>query len=367
MLNVQMSAMVAADGYQSQPLRTGYEQVIGSRASNDFAYTFDGEGKVESISDTEIVIVKKDGEKVGIKLGTNHVDTAGVTIPHEIVTDLKVGDKVKSGDIVTWENGWFERDWMNPRNVTMKTGALARVALLENNGTLEDSSLVSQALADRLSTNNSKRKMIVVDFGKNVHKLGKVGDDVDLDSVLCLIEDASVSTGDLTDDQVKALSRFGANTPKAKFTGKISKVEVFYNGQQADMSETLKKIVKDDNRRRAKEAKALGVDSVTGEIFEEGFVYSEKIERNQVGIAIYMDSSLEAGIGDKAVVAAQLKTIFGGIMPAENRTLSGDSIDLIFGRNSVMNRIVESVEIMGIVNSVNTEITRQAYEDYFRE
>lgn len=368
MVNVQMSAMVASHGYSTTPLRTGAEDTIGMRADNAFAHSISKKGTVMDVTDAEIIIKEEDGTFIGIPIGTNHIDSAGIVIPHKVITDLKKGDKVNPGDIACWVDGYFERDWLNPRNVSFKLGVMAKVALQERNPSREDGSLISPALAEKLKTDNSKRKMLVVDFTKEIFNLVKPGQNVNLDSVLCHIQDESVSTGEITEEQIKGLSRYGINAPKAKFVGTVSKIEVFWYGQKADMSPTLQKLVDADTRRRKREAAARGkADFVDGEIFEEGFMYSEKIENNQVGIAIYMDNELADSIGDKGTVAGQLKTIFSGIMSPDNRTLSGDSIDMIFGHQSVMNRIVPSVEIWGITNSVLKEITRQTVESYFQE
>ena len=139
-------------------------------------------------------------------------------------------------------------------------------------------------------------------------------------------------------------------------------------GDKENMSESVKKVVDAGDRRRAKEVTSTANGMAkTGRIERDTYVLGSKVESGQVAIEIFIDEDLGVGIGDKGVIASQLKTVFGGIMTGTNQTLEGDSIDAIFGWRSVMDRIVLSAEIMGIVNSVLKEISKQAAEKYFKE
>jgi len=363
-----MSAMVHAKGYQSMPLRTGYEQVIGARTADEFAYTAKMDGVIEKITDEYVYIKNKDGSTSGVKIGTNHGIQGGLTIPQEIITDFKVGDKVKEGDIVAWNKDYFERDWLNPKTVTFKVGAIANVAFMEGNGTLEDSSLISAALAEKLGSAYTKRKVIVVDEDDHVLNMVKIGDETDLDSPLCIIQDGSVSLDSIDEQALAALSKFSNHAPKAKIVGKVSDIQVLYRSKKENMSESVKKIVEAGDRRRAQHVKATSSGMATsGYVDKNVYVSGNKVEPGQVAIEIFIDQDLGVGIGDKGVLASQLKTVFGGILTGTNETLEGDSIDMIFGWRSVMDRIVLSAEIMGIVNAVLMEISRQASEKYFKE
>lgn len=362
----QASATVACKGYVVAPFRTGVEKTMGAKASSRWAMKAESKGVVKSVKDDHMVIEYADGTEHGIKLGVDHVMTSGACIPHTIASDMREGDTVKPGDIVAWNNDYFQRDEMNPRNVIMKMGIMADVAFMERSGTLEDGSYISPRMADLLSTPNSKRKTILVDFDKEIHNLVKVGQTVDIDDVLCYISDAGMSSDvGLSAASIAGLSRFGVNTPKAGFDGTVSRIEVSYAGEIENMSENLQAIAIAGDKLMAKESKALRRGFIAnGKIEGSPFINGQKIEHNQMIVTVYMDGMLPAGVGDKGTVATQLKTIFGGIMPDGNRTVAGNPLDVIFGYKSVQARTVLSPMIQCAANTVLIGLSKQAAKIY---
>jgi hypothetical protein len=356
MSSVQQSSMVSAKGSVVTPVRTGYEQVIANRCSDKFAYSAKGDGKVISVDDKYLQIQYKDesGEEVikGIPVGTKHGLAAGAVIPHKTVTDLKAGAKFKKGDILTWNNGYFSRDYLNPGGVSSKGGVLARMAILESSDTIEDSSAISERLVKQLATPISKMKTILVSFTDSVTNLVKEGDAVDIESILCVIEDASTAELSKNDTSLVGLTKLSGSTPRAKFRGTVGKVEIVYMGKPEDMHPTLKSIALKDAKARKETIKSTGVDgATTGEIFATTFVGGEKVTPNTMAITIYMDSELENAVGDKAVFDNALKTIVGRVMTGTNTTEDGEPIDGLFSYDGISRRIVPGAFSNGITNT----------------
>lgn len=355
-VSIQQSSMVSARGGVVTPVRTGYEQVIANRCSDKFAYTARGDGVVTEVTEKYIKIrYKKGNEEVetGIKLGTSHGFAAGAIIPHSIRTDLKVGGKFKSGDAIAWNTDYFDRDYLNPGGVSMKNGVLIRLALMETADTLDDGSVISARLAEELSTPISKSKTLLIDFENSVTSLIKEGDTVDLDSILCIIEDASTATIAGSDKGLLGLSKLSGSTPKAKFRGVVGRIEVIYMGDMNDMHPTLKAIAKQDAKRRVEELNAVGASgATTGEITESTFVGGEKVVQNTMAITILMDASLNHSPGDKVAFDNALKSVVGRVMTGKNVT-AGDNepIDAMYSYDGVQRRIVLSPIINGVTNT----------------
>lgn len=363
--SIQQSAVVAAKGYGSMGVRTGYEGVIASRCDDTMAFTAKQSGKVTKVNDRRIVVEYGDGSTDTQKLGVVHGVNAGDVVPHHIVTDLQIGTKVEPGDVLSWNDGFFERDLFSKGNVVLKTGVPATIALIEGNDVLEDGSAISERMSDLLTTSISKRKTLLVEFDKEVLNLVKVGDTVDYETVLCSIRDQSLNTLEQDDASIAALGRLASSSPKAKFAGKVTNVEVFYMGETSDMSESLQAIVKADSRRRAKDRKDEGpLTASTGQINEPTFVGGEKVIPNTVAISIYIDDELKSALGDKSVVANQLKTVHGRVMQGRNETEDGTPIDILFGWRSVMARIVLSVIMQGLGNRVMRKLSNDVLEAY---
>lgn len=305
------------------------------------------------MSKQSIVVEYKDGEKVHVELGKRHGTAAGVTYPHEVVTDLKEGDKVKYGDVLAYNRKFFTPDHLNPGQVIWKGGVLCRTALIDNIDTLEDGSAISQDTARKLTTQTTETRTVEVRFDQYVHDLVKEGDHVDIDSILCTIEDPETAENQLFDDAaLDTLRRLSAMTPRAKVTGTVSKIEVFYHGEFEDLSENLQTLAAAADRKRKRQAKALGKPAFTGQVDTSFRVKGKALDPDTLAIRIYIDHDVSASVGDKGVFGNQMKTVFSRVMTGTNTTESGDPIDAIFGNTSIEDRMVLSPKLMGTTNAL---------------
>jgi hypothetical protein len=313
-----------------------------------------------------LTIEYNDGKRDVFELGKKHGIVSGTTIPHTIVTDLKAGDKVKAGDVVAWNNGFFARDIFDKGLVTYKAGVIGKVALWESSDTIEDGCVISTTLIDKLTTDISYCKPMIIDFTTAVHNLVKVGDKVEYDSILCTLEDA-VSSG-LTEsdpEAIAALRQIAASNPKAKTYGTVTAIEVVYFGKFENMHPTLQSIVKEDNKRRKIRSVSLQDGSAeTGEIDEAVQWGGTKLLAGNVGIKIYIDKELGIGAGDKLVFSNALKTTISRVDTNPIISEKGEVIDANFGYQSVADRIVVSPEISGTMNVILKSLSTEMVNIY---
>lgn len=352
-VNIQQSHVISAKGYRASPLRTGYEQVLAHRTDDLFATTAKQSGEITGKTDKSLTITYADGSIGRIELGRRFGKSAGSTIPHMVVTKLNVGDKFQEGDLIAYNENFFEPDLLDPKQVAWKGGVLVKTAIMESPDTFEDSSAISERIAKEMMTQTSHIRSIVVDFDQAIHKLVKTGESVDVESILCTIEDAITTSSGLFDDESLETLRLLSNAaPKAKYTGKVEQVEIFYNGSIEDMSESLAELANASDRSLIKLNASLGKPKITGKVDGAYRIDGKPLGKNQLVVNIYITSDVPAGVGDKGVFGNQMKTIFGRVMTGINETESGVPIDAIFGYQSISNRIVQSPEIMGTTNTL---------------
>lgn len=366
MTNVQYSAVVATENMTNMPYRTGYEQVIGARVNSGFVHNAEFDCEVTKITDNTLTVKDKDGNLYGYEIGIKHIATGKVVIPQPIVTDLSVGDKVKKGDVMTYNSDFFEKDWLNENNVSLKIGTPARVAFLENQLTKEDACECSANFLGMMDTPDTNRKVIIIDSDKRVSDMVKIGQEVVSDSNLLIITPDIEGTTELTEEQLEAISGYTKDVPKSGVEGVVSSIEVFYYGELDDMSESIRNIVETDNKRRNKRSRELTKKvAKTGELNDKSFIYSSELNKNQVAIVINIDKKLGMGVGDKGIIANQLKTIVSGVLDDRTRTVGGNSIDIKFSYGASMKRNVQSVTMAGLANTYLFAITQQAADEYF--
>ncbi|ANJ64976.1 putative RNA polymerase beta subunit [Erwinia phage vB_EamM_Special G] len=366
-ISIQHSQAMYADGYQTTPYRTGAERMIAHRASKLFAYAAEEDGVITEISAKHLMAQYKD-RRVGVELGIRYGNASGTTYVHPIITDMAVGQAFKKGDILCWNRNYFERDFMEPMQCSWKAGAMVRVALMEEEFTFEDSSVISQTTAKRLGTRTAKPIAITVDFTQEVRNLLPVGTQVDPETILCTLEDpVTANLGQFDDESFDSLRILANKNPKAKVTGEIARIEVTYRGSVDDMSESLGLIANRSDRERTKLNRQLGNNEAnTGESLTPIRVQGTPLEANQAIIEVYVITPMPTLSGDKGVFANQMKSTFGSIMPDGITTASGKRLDAKFSNKSIANRMVTSPYVMGTTNVLLDTITRKACAMYKR-
>lgn len=366
--SIQHSHGVAGRGYKPLPVNTGYDKVLAHRVDDMFACTAREDGKVVDVSDKHIVIeYKKDKSRDHFELGTIYGIVTGTHVPQRIMTDLSKGQSVKQGHVVAWNTGYFERDLFDQTQVVWKAGCIVNVALMESVDTLEDSCAISENLGGELATETTVVRNIAIDFKQDIQDLVKVGDDVDLDTILCTLVDPLMAESDYFDEaSMDSLKVLGQLNPKAKNKGTVERIEVLYNGDPSDMSKSLRSITTKSDKERAERVKRLSDDSATtGRVNEPINVDGRRLILDQAVIKVYITKWLPAGVGDKGVLGNQLKSIIGRVMTGVNETESGEPVDVIFSRHGIGARIVLSPDQIGTTNKLLEVLSKKVAQTYF--
>ncbi|MNU48741.1 hypothetical protein D3C71_376660 [compost metagenome] len=364
-IGIQHHSSMFAEGYEVQAVQTGYGDVIPHRVNDLFAYTAKGDGVVVAVSDTAITVEYKDGTQRSVELGRRFGTVAGKTFPHQVVTGMKVGQKFKAGDVISYNSHYFKPSSLNPTQVSMKTGITVRTAIVECSDTLEDSSVISERVAKLMATSITEPRDLVLTFDQKIHGLVTKGQTVESEDILCTIEDAVTANTDLFDeDSIDTLRLLGSPTPKAKYNGVVERIEVFYNGDKEDMSPSLRAIADLGDKERAKVQKALNRKQLTGSVDGALRVAGNPLNMDSLLIRVYITTKVGTGVGDKGVFANQLKTIIGRVMAGVNRTESGLDLDALFSYTSISNRIVLSPELIGTTTTLLKVLSKRVVEAY---
>lgn len=365
---IQNSHVVPCNNYTLPPFRTSYEQVIGQRVDSTFASKVKDDCIITEKSDDHISVKYKNGSEESFRLGVKHGKVKGYIIPHSITSDFNVGDKLSKDTVISFNDKFFERNLFDKRLVNFKQTILCTVALMECSEVIEDGCIISSKFEHDLQAPFTNQKDIVITMDTIVHNLVNVGDVVHPDSILCILEDPVTATLDVDKDTLSALSKLSTQSPKSQYHGTITNIEVLYYGDTENASESVKDIIKQDSKRRTNLAKLLKQDiSLTGEVLETLHISGRKIQKGEIAIRIFIDSTIGITTGDKLVVSNQLKTTVSTVLKPEDVlvTESGNPIDMVFGTRSVDNRIVESYKKIGLMNQSLEALSLAVADAYF--
>lgn len=365
MVGIQHAHTVACKGYHQPYVRTGYEPILAKRMGGMFGFSAPEDGKVVEVSEEALVVELVSGKRLHIPLGRQYGRSEGTIYPQDMTTHLKAGLAFKKSQVLAYNPGFFEPDHLDAATITWKSGMTVTTALMEVSQTFEDSSAISKALSEKLESKTTKLKSYTVEFNQAVRNVIKAGTEVTPMSILLLIEDAVTNEAGLFDDDtLQTLQKLSNHAPRAKVKGTVDRIEVYYHGDKADMSASLKALADQSDKRMAERCKLLQTAVVTGRVNGEYRVEGTPLGINKAEIQIYITVSNGAGVGDKGVFANQMKTTFGEIMSYPVTTESGMPVDAIFGYRSITARIVTSPLVIGTTTTLLKVIGQKAVSLY---
>lgn len=365
MVGIQHGHTVSCNGYHQPYVRTGYEPVLAKRMGGMFGYVATDDGKVISKDEKALAIELKSGQRVHVQLGRQYGRSEGTTYPHDMVSQLRPGDLFKKTQVLAYNEGFFEPDYLDPSTITWKSGLTVTTALMEVSQTFEDSCTISKALTEKLQSKTTKVKSYIVEFSQAIRNLVKLDSKVGPMDTLLIIEDAVTNEAGLFDDEtLQTLQKLSNHAPRAKVQGTIDRIEVFYHGDKADMSASLKALTDASDKRLAERCKSLSKPVITGRVTSEYRVEGTPLALNKAEIQIYITVTNGTGVGDKGVFANQMKTTFGEVMAYPVTTESGTTIDAIFSYRSITARVATSPLIIGSTATLLKVISQKAVALY---
>ena len=363
-VSTQWSQAVSAKNYTWGITRTGYDSIIAHRTSELYSKVAKDEGKVTAVEDDQLVVTYADGSTDTYPLGLVIGEASGEYHRHTRVTDLKVGDRFRKGDILGWDDEWFARDPFNPGQAVLKTAQMVRIAMLEDQDTFEDSIAISRDLAEESVTPFLNPVPFTMLVNQSILMRVKVGDEIDYDAILCEIEDSHVLSDVADEDPSSNINRLGIRQIRSKNHGKVIHIDVKYNSPLEEMSDTVKKLVKEGDRRRKRFMETEGKTPVTGGVNANLKVAKPVIPPGLVAITIMIESLDVSTTADKFVLGNQMKATTGYVMPYPIYTADGRRVDVKTSFKGMLNRMVCSLRDEAASNELMIGFSKRAIQVY---
>lgn len=364
-INIQNGHTIATDGYQQPALRTGYEYLMPYKVGALYCVTAKEPGTVVSVDEKQLKVKYTSGKEQTIHLGSTYGRMEGSVYKHDIVTDLKAGQKFAEGEYLSYNTGFFERDWLDSSKLLMKFNRTVTVALSMSDEVFEDSSAVSKKLGALMAADVVKEKSFIIEFDKTIMDLKAEGESIDVNDSLFTLTDNATDYSNLSDSSIDLLKGIANLSPKAKVKGTIFRYEMKYNGDLSDMSPTLKKLAMKLDRQTELESQSTGTVIKSNRVTSEYRSAGSNLMPKTLELKVFIMHKTNQAHGDKGVFASQMKSVISDVMQSTVTTESGVEVDAMFSYRSILNRVTLSPLLIGTTNRLLKHVSPMIAEAYF--
>lgn len=346
--------------------------VIPYKTSDDFVGKAKNDGKVTEINEklSLVKVTYKDGSTDIFKYGDTVGESSGSMINHRIALHpgVTVGASFKKGSIITYHQDFFQYDPF-AKQLAWCHGIPASLAIMPKDITLEDSSMITSELSDKLSLASIHTRPIQISTNMVIESFVDIGSYVKFNDSLIKLK--YEDTVDIIDDVDDLFSELQQVEYKSKNEGIVTDIQVYYVEENLNESLTafIKKITSKERAqmRFAKDSTKEANYTPVNIVPEGTRVRGYQLAASDVLIIFSIKTNISCGIGDKIVAGNMLKSVIGKIELNPITTEDGKKIDIVFGANSIFDRIVCSVFIQGMSNTIIESAEDEVVKMYFGE
>lgn len=366
-------AMQVAQTGHTMPIVKSSKQLIGSgmnktlafMISDDFCFKAKQPGIVEKIDNINKIAILKydDGTKDAIDLADklNKNSGMGFYIHQLFQMAYKEKEHFETGDVIAFNPNYFSG---KGKDVDYHPGALAKIAIASGDFCFEDSTMVSESLGEKCASKINMLKQVC--FGKNavIHKIVDIGDTVitgdSLIEFTSSYEDEDTTeflqklADSLSDEQLNEITH---ETVKAKYSGEVTNIEIYYNCEFESLSPTLQKLITKYKKRLENRAKAIeGITTGSVHIPPLTQINAKKIGKQEfpsdggVIINIYTEYIDTLAQGDKLTFSTALKGVVSKVLSNDEAPISDyrpeEHIEGILTPTGIISRMTSDIYSM---------------------
>lgn len=284
--------------------------------SDDFCFKAKKAGIVEKIdmANKLVILAYEDGTKDAIDLATILSKNSGMGfyIHQEFKLVYQEKEHFDANDVIAYNPSYFTG---KGKDVDYQPGVLAKVAIAAGDFAFEDSTMIAESLGKKCAAKINMQKQAVLGKNATIYHIVEEGDTVttgdNLIEFTSSFEDPDTAeflqalTNKLDDTELNDVAH---ETITAKYTGEITKINIYYNCPYEELSPSLQQLIRDFKKKlesRAKAVEAAGVPHSAVHIPPLKQTDAKKIgkaefpEDGGVIIEIFIEYIDEMGMGDK--------------------------------------------------------------------
>lgn len=381
MTSTQSKHIIPTETNDLPLISSGVEKTIAYQISDTFAIKAKNDGSITKIDNRNklLFVTYKDGSKdvFDIEPKLNKNSNGGFYAEQTLTLMFNEGDKFGKGDILAKNDGFFKED--NKGNISYVQGKLSKIAIHSGAGLYEDSSLITSSMSKKMASKITMKKPVSIGKKANIQFLVQEGQKIKTGQPLVIFEPefAESEINELLD---KVGSEFSQDIEeltnkmvKSKYTGRVVKVNVFYNRPLNEFSPSVRKVIEDYKSRYDRKTKAiekvskeiknksLSLDLPTTEMIDSDKIHGEEVDG--LLLEIFVEYNDELSVGDKISFYTALKTVISDVIPTDKHPYTQDNkdeeIEAVLSPLSIVSRMVPDVYQMMLGNKVLIELKKQ--------
>lgn len=273
------------------------------------------------------------------------------------------GQKFKKDDILAKNSNFFLGS--APDKITYSQGLLAKVAIAQGDYTLEDSSVITESISQDMSAYVTMCSEVRLTPNTKILQIAKKHQHIKTSEPLITFEhtfedaDANRILDSLGDDFAEIVEEMNNISKKAKYSGEIVDIKVYYNVPKESCSESVQKLIDDYAKEINSRKKIVSHTNNKSAIFPR----TEQIKDARIkgseyeGIIIefYVKHRDRLKTGDKVVYGTAVKTIVSDVLPEGEEPFSerypDEMIQAIYSPMSIVSR--ESLYAICVLTHLN--------------
>ena len=381
--------------YRMDPvlISNGAEKIAAYRLSSDFSIIAKYDGTIKEYDEANGLIVveynlpdgKTSHEVININPQITKNGGGGFFLANKLKCYFKPGDRFKAKDILAANDKFFGS---YTDGIKYNLGTLCKVACMSAYNTFEDSTVVSQRLSNKMASEITMEKHLVLGKNANIISFPKIGQTIEVNQPIVEYEQSSGDEAinkllsNLNDELKEKVTSLSRGVLRSKYTGIISDIKIYSVSELEELSPSLQKIVSEywDGIKKKKDVLTkynISDPSSSGNIFKledkpvkpaangkvKGFDISEGVL-----IFIYITYHNPFSVGDKLINYSSLKGVTSEIMPIGKEPFSefrpDEEISSFFPPAGLIARKVPSVLPVMFGNKVLIELKRKLGDMY---
>lgn len=364
---------------------TGADEALPYLTSNIFSHKFKGKkGKVLDVTQDYIVYQDSDTKEVdyiSIKENVMKNSDGGFFVSVKLSPNVKKGQTLHYNDILAYDKTSYSKaigTEESDGHISYNSGTMIKLGVIPTDEAYEDSSIITESLADSLTTEYLVKKDRYIAKDSNLYQIVSPGTPIQEGDSLLVFQnafeekDANALLRALTDSDIEAVSDLGKIHLHSKLTGVVQDVRIYRTCELDELSPSLRKVVNAYEKKIKKDRaylEKLGVKDTNkylGADYKLEPTGNLKGAPDGVMIEFYLKCTDKMGIGDKLIYNYALKGVVKKVISEGDEPYTdlrpNEKIEALLTTSGINARMVTSIIVNGLINKILIETTRQCQE-----